>query len=478
MKDISVFLRRTVPMVLSVLLCLSCLLPYAAAEDAVRVPAPVFADVHAISWFYGDIMRLYEAGVVSGYPDGRFRPDSPVTCAESLKMILSAADGLTFSVVPGQPWYQPYYTYAREKRVADLSSLSPDAPISRASAAKLIVRAMGLPLNAGENRQPFADFADVYALTLYDAGILRGETSGGLLYFRGERPLSRAELATLVSRMMDYLAARPVHPAEARLLPAGVELPEAPTEVEDFVQMLICLSVSGVEEQTFTYRDVRVETVRDVYLPRLREAYPIAADLCRESVIYYHYYDITLAYIDDYVTMTVALRGRDYTAQECRDMFTYTLERAKNVSEEILAEMVEAGEHGDRTYARRCLDWVSLHCDYLDSDRLVDQYAYSVFRDGTSVCSGYTAAYNLLLKLGGIRCMSVTGTARSGDGSAPHAWTVAELDGELCMIDATWCDRGGLGAKDSYFALDEETVARDHTPEWDWRSYWAIFEET
>lgn len=464
-------------MLLSVLFCLACLSPDLAAESTVEVPASVFSDVQAISWFYGDIMRLYQEGIVSGYPDGRFRPDSPVTCAESLKMILSASDDLTFSAVPGQPWYQPYYTYAKEKRVADLSVLSPDAPISRASAVKLIVRAMGLPLSAGERRQPFADFSDVYALTLYDAGILRGETSGGLLYFRGERALSRAELAALVSRMLDYLAARPVNETEARLLPAGVKLPESPTAVEDFVHLLIFLSVSGAQEQTFTYRDVAAETVRDVYLPRLKEAYPIAADLCRESVIYYHHYDITLAYIDDYVTMTLALRGRDYSTQECRDMFTYTLETAEVISSQIMTEMAETGEYGERAYARRCLDWVSLHCDYLDRDRLVDQYAYSVFRDGTSVCSGYTAAYNLLLKLGGIRCMSVTGTAHVGGETAPHAWTVAELDGELCMIDATWCDRSASGAGDLYFALDEEIFARDHTPEWDWHSYWSIFEE-
>lgn len=478
MKYSFIVLRRILPLMLSFLFCLFCLSPDLAAENTVEMPTSGFSDVQAISWFYEDIMRLFKEGIVSGYPDGRFRPDSPVTCAESLKMILSASDDLTFSAVPGQPWYQPYYAYAREKRVADLSVLSPDAPISRASAVRLIVRAMGLPLRVGERSQPFADFADVYALTLYDAGILRGETSGGLLYFRGERSLSRAELAALVSRMLDYLAVRPVHKAEARLLPAGVKLPESPTAVEDFVHLLIFLSVSGAQEQTFTYRDVAAETVRDVYLPRLKEAYPIAADLCRESVIYYHHYDITLAYIDDYVTMTLALRGRDYTAEECRDMFTYTLERAKAVSEEIAVEMAEAGERGERAYARRCLDWVSLHCDYLDGGRLVDQYAYSVFHDGTSVCSGYTAAYNLLLKLGGIRCMSVTGTARSGGGSAPHAWTVAELDGEICMIDATWCDRPDADGQAAYFALDEQTFSRDHTPEWDWHSYWPIFEES
>ena len=50
-----------------------------------------FSDVPESSWFYEDVMTLSESGVVSGYPDGTYRPTKKVTTGESLKMILLAA---------------------------------------------------------------------------------------------------------------------------------------------------------------------------------------------------------------------------------------------------------------------------------------------------------------------------------------------------------------------------------------------------
>ena len=476
MKQNLMDLRRLPALFLSLWLCISLLSTVAGAVDTQgSEPSCAFADVRADTWFYGDIMYLYEKGIVSGYPDGKFRPDSPVTCAESMKMVLTAAGcPISSAAALGKPWYTPYYTYAAEKNVVDCEDLSPDAPITRAHAVRMIVRTIGLPLDVNvTDAHPFADDADVYALMLHSVGILRGETSGDGVYFRGERWLTRAELSTLVARMIRYLDALPSCSAEQGLIPVQCALPESPTTVEDFVQMLICLSVSGTEVQDFVYRGVDVDTVKNVYLPRLREAYPIATDLCRESVIYFHYFNITLAYVDDYVTMTVQLRGRDYTADQCRAMLTYTVECAEAVSAEILAKMAEEGEVDQMTYARRCLDWICENCTYLDRETLVDQYAYSVFADGTSVCSGYTAAYNLLLKLGGVKCMSMTGNANVHGELSPHAWTIAELDGEICMIDATWCDREDT---DSYFAVDEETFSLDHIPEWDFRTYWSMLD--
>ena len=42
-----------------------------------------FSDVPESSWFYEDVMTLSESGVVSGYPDGTYRPTKKVTTGES-----------------------------------------------------------------------------------------------------------------------------------------------------------------------------------------------------------------------------------------------------------------------------------------------------------------------------------------------------------------------------------------------------------
>lgn len=462
--------RRLPALVLFFCLCASLLTVSASAA---------FSDVKSGAWYYDDVTRLQAAGVISGYPDGSFRPSSAVNYAEALKMILAAA-GCPVKTEGAAVWYAPYLSYAEENGIADPDAgLRPDQPISRSRSAELIVRAMGLPLVVEPGESPFADSDNVYAVTLYRAGILKGEQAGKQTYFRGERSLNRAELASLVARMMRYTEAQPA-PAETHLLmPAGCTLPDAPKTVEDFVQMLIYLSVNGIDSHTFVYRGVDVETVKNDYLPNLTAAYPIATDLCREAVVYYHYYNINLAYAKNYVAMTVQLRGRDYTADECREMFDYSVEAAEAALAEIRDAGAAAGESSQLDFARRCLEWVVTHCRYVSTDGMLDQYAYSVFRDGASVCSGYTAAYNLLLKLGGVKCMSMTGYATTGGRTAAHAWTIAELDGQRYWIDVTWCDPVGQpddAVTYTYFALDEATFNRDHVPEWDYAEYWHLLD--
>ncbi|MCL6449475.1 MAG: S-layer homology domain-containing protein [Armatimonadetes bacterium] len=47
---------------------------------------PLFSDVKPTHWAYGAITRAAAAGLISGYPDGTFRPDAPVTRAEAAGM--------------------------------------------------------------------------------------------------------------------------------------------------------------------------------------------------------------------------------------------------------------------------------------------------------------------------------------------------------------------------------------------------------
>lgn len=444
----------------------------------ISASAAAYSDVEAGSWYYDDVMTLHDAGIIQGYPDGSFRPAAQVSYAEALKMILGAA-GYTVDETGAETWFGPYLDYAVRAGIADADTgIAPGDAITRDRAAELIVRAMGLPLDVETAARPFADSVNVYAITLHGAGIIRGEMSGGLFYYRGERSLNRAELATIVVRMMRRDETPEVGGAHP-LLPAGCSLPEAPRTVEDFVQALMWLSVNGRDEHTFIYRGVGIETVRDDYLPNLSAAYPIATDLCRETVIYYHYYQINFAYTRNYVAMTLRLRGKEYTAEQCRAMIDFTLAEGQAVADAIRAGAIPDSATPERDYARAALDWVVTHCRYGGTEGMLDQYAYSVFAGGESVCSGYTAAYNLLLKLGGIKCMSMTGHVLGDGVDTPHAWTIAALDGEVVWIDATWCDPIGQAddaTNHTYFALSEAEFAARHRPLWDYRLYWDLLD--
>ena len=43
-------------------------------------------------WSYHAILRLADAGVISGYGDGTFRPEQPVTRAETASLLVRLAD--------------------------------------------------------------------------------------------------------------------------------------------------------------------------------------------------------------------------------------------------------------------------------------------------------------------------------------------------------------------------------------------------
>lgn len=67
----------------------------AAAPIVMHAPAQAqtsFSDVSSSYWAYGYIQALASRGVISGFPDGTFRPDAPVTRAQFAAMIRSAFD--------------------------------------------------------------------------------------------------------------------------------------------------------------------------------------------------------------------------------------------------------------------------------------------------------------------------------------------------------------------------------------------------
>lgn len=64
-------------------------------------------------WAEDVIKKWQSSGYISGYPDGSFKPDNPVTRAELSKILTAAfelkdSDQLTFEDVSEEEWYYPY----------------------------------------------------------------------------------------------------------------------------------------------------------------------------------------------------------------------------------------------------------------------------------------------------------------------------------------------------------------------------------
>lgn len=70
-----------------------------------------FTDVKVADWYYTYVEQVAEKGWISGYGDGTFGPDNPVTYAEFNTMLMRAFLPYTLewlNIDSKEPWYLPY----------------------------------------------------------------------------------------------------------------------------------------------------------------------------------------------------------------------------------------------------------------------------------------------------------------------------------------------------------------------------------
>lgn len=112
-----------------------------------------FPDVDPAEWYAVYVATGVDMNFIEGYVDGTFRPNSTITRAEALAVILEAS-GLNIvgsdSIFPDtslEEWYAMLLSYAIDMGIVDgyLEGLfGPNDDLSRAQAAKIIVRVLNL----------------------------------------------------------------------------------------------------------------------------------------------------------------------------------------------------------------------------------------------------------------------------------------------------------------------------------------------
>lgn len=126
--------------------------PADGAQEEVKSGS--FRDVTSTHWAFASVERAAELGLVTGYSDGTFRPDTPVTRAQFVLMLWrmcgkpAAAKAASFADASAD-WYQDALSWAVEKGyVNGLSDtrFGPDAPITRQQATAILFR-----LNGGQS---------------------------------------------------------------------------------------------------------------------------------------------------------------------------------------------------------------------------------------------------------------------------------------------------------------------------------------
>ena len=125
-----------------------------------------FTDVSPEAWYAPYISFVQQAGIAQGYQDGTFRPDQRVSRAELIQLLWSYAQDPTvsnsqpFSDVPLQHWAATPIAYAAEQGWISGyqdGTFRPDQPVSRAEAVKIINAALGIQSAPVPAQSPFSD---------------------------------------------------------------------------------------------------------------------------------------------------------------------------------------------------------------------------------------------------------------------------------------------------------------------------------
>lgn len=191
--------------------------PADGAQEEVKSGS--FRDVTSAHWAFASVERAAELGLVTGYSDGTFRPDTHVTRAQFVLMLWrmcgkpAAAKAASFADASAD-WYQDALSWAVENGyVNGLSDtrFGPDAPITRQQAMAILFR-----LNGGQSgteltltgiyEQTFADSTTI-ASWAKDAtwwAVYHELVSGvGGSRIAPEANASRAQIAAILLRYAD-----------------------------------------------------------------------------------------------------------------------------------------------------------------------------------------------------------------------------------------------------------------------------------
>lgn len=188
--------------------------------------------------------------------------------------------------------------------------------------------------------------------------------------------------------------------------------------------------------------------------------------ICRDHPECGIYFDIAEVFEGD---MTTALRSSyflpgDPDSKSVKN--TAKLKRELRIFEEECNLIVNAIPKDFSTYDkyRYLAALISIRTSY-DNDFTGGKQtstAYGAIQGGTSICQGYSTAFEYLCKKSNLWCRQVSGISQG----VSHAWNLVKLESGTYHVDVTWADSDfNLTLDDGwqrYFMLTQEEILEDH----------------
>jgi len=171
----------------------------------------LYKDTTASDWFYGSLSTLSTNKIITGYPDGSFRPQDTLN-VDAYISILCRLTGHDVGLASGGYWAKNYIAYAKEHGwLESLTFTSYNVPINRYKAARLTAKALNYDSHLSPSELlDYKIYIDDYSnipllfrtdvLLNYALGLTTGYPNGT---FQGSNTLTRAEASVISHRIFD-----------------------------------------------------------------------------------------------------------------------------------------------------------------------------------------------------------------------------------------------------------------------------------
>ena len=401
-----------------------------------------FSDVAKTDYFYTELTEMAEQGVVSGVGDGRFLPQNPVKNAEALKLVCGMA-GVDYAGYSDEavPWYADVFAWAQSSGVAS-DGTDPEAFATREEVCRYIVSVYRLPTKTATDA--FSDTDSAAANVLFDLGVLKGVPNGdGTVSFLGEQQLKRCDACILLSRL-SRMVTKPDW--SGVFVPNGshyaASKPTTFTSFSNYVDAWRYMLVNLDFGEVFTATGVRctkaelgelLESVQNAFYFAMFDYMEYASFLNRWQVGASYSLDSAGYCVNPRFSLSLS-NGSGLTQSEVSGKIS----AFKTACKDILGDLYQSGALKNsmtvKEKARAILLYTVQNTKYDTTNSAYTGYDAAVRK--TAVCQGYTAMYNYLCNLAGIRMVCMTGTV----GGVGHAWSRVYCDGVWYNVDTTWCD--------------------------------------
>ena len=183
-----------------------------------------FSDLNSSYWAYNAIQSLASQNIITGYSDGTFRPDNPVTRAEFATMIINnlnqgnayISDKTTYTDVP-----RGFWAYNNIQKANNLGlirgfpdgTFRPNAYISKAEVLTILANAARIvQLSKQEAEQILDRFYDVSSIPDWAVVPVARAVNAGLVvnypqpnFLMPEKKATRADVAAMLYNLSQYL---------------------------------------------------------------------------------------------------------------------------------------------------------------------------------------------------------------------------------------------------------------------------------